>query len=373
VIAGALRYDSCFAIASVIGLLLLRRRFALAISTGLAGAISPVIYAVFSYRLAGVTLPFSVIMKSAGALSANPGSRLMASDAWPVLLLLCVAFALSIGRSTERVTQTSFWSYTRSFLVLALITTALHATMGPTGWLLRYDGYIYALGGLALALAVGGNTNCPTTREPPGARHRQVWLQMAFLIALLPTAVQLLHRIHHGWSDVDASIRDRYVEHLPQALFVREEMPEAVVVANDIGFLAYYARSAKILDPQGLGSIEPVRLMLQHASMSPNFMSAWATREGAQLAIIHTDFPGAQVMIPRGWILVESWCFPHNVVYQNHVESFYSPNAKSADSLRERMADFNALAPEIVRYRFPEDGQMPPAPTRGVSAECPIV
>ena len=76
-------------------------------------------------------------------------------------------------------------------------------------------------------------------------------------------------------------------------------------------------------------------------------------------------------IIPTGWVLVESWCFPHNLVFLNHVESFYAPDAAAADGLRERLATFHELSPEIVRYRFPAGGQ-PPMPTRGETAVCPV-
>jgi hypothetical protein len=189
-------------------------------------------------------------------------------------------------------------------------------------------------------------------------------------VALLPIGLSLVHRAHHGWSDVAASIRDRYVEHLPQALFVEKEMPHAVVVAYDIGFLAFYASEANILDPLGLGSAEPVRLERSHQHISPGFIEHWAEEKKARLAIVHTDFPG--VTIPKKWVLVESWCFPHNVVFQNHVESFYAPDNRSAEALRERLESFRGLAPEIVRYRFPEDGTTAPYPPRGESSTCPI-
>jgi hypothetical protein len=76
-------------------------------------------------------------------------------------------------------------------------------------------------------------------------------------------------------------------------------------------------------------------------------------------------------MTPAGWVPVESWCFPHNLVFQNHIESFYAPNEAAAAELRGKLAAFSETAPELVRYRFPQDGAAPPVPVRGVSSVCP--
>jgi hypothetical protein len=149
-------------------------------------------------------------------------------------------------------------------------------------------------------------------------------------------------------------------------------MPRATVIANDIGFLAFYAEDAKILDPLGLGSVEPVRLQRAHQKMNPGFMQQWGETEGATLAILHTDFPGMEAIVPAGWVPVESWCFPHNLVFLNHIQTFYAPDANAAASLRERLASFRDVSPEIVRYHFPQDGSAPPLPARGETAVCPV-
>ena len=377
---GALRYDSCFVILAVTGLLLAHRRLLLAIGVCAASAIGPIVYGLYSYRQSGILLPFSVVMKSAGAVSRQPFAVLVSSDVSPLLLLLTVALLLrlahhSAGSAAELQEQPkerrpSLWSFSFSFLVIALATTVMHAELGPAGWLMRYvryEGYLYALDLTALALTVGEGSHSLLRGLTPTRRL----VSLAMLVALLPAGVELLHRAHHGWADIAASIHDRYVEHLPQALFVAQQMPHAVVIANDIGFLAYYADQVKILDPLGLGSLEPVVLVRQHRLISPQYVAQWAADRHAQLAILHTDFPGMQSMIPAKWILVESWCFPHNTVFLNHVQSFYVPDLQSAVVVRTQMAQFHSLDPEVVRYRFPQDGAQPPSPERGESVTCP--
>jgi hypothetical protein len=371
---GALRYESCFAIFVIVGVLLWRRRFALALVLGGASALGPIAYGLYSHVHSGLYLPFSVVMKSAGRGPHNPLDALFTSSVAPIMLLVSVAFLLRLAQRASQPLQQreGFWNYGQSFVIIVLATTLLHALVGPTGWLMRYEAYLYALGIIAVALAVGEGIAARKLSSLQAARDSGRWVTCALVVALLPTGLELLHRAHHGWSDIAASVHDRYVEHLPQALFVQQNMPNAAVIANDIGFLAFYANQSTILDPLGLGSIEPVQLQRAHLKMSPEFMQQWGAQDGAQLAILHTDFPGMETMVPSGWVLVESWCFPHNLVFLNHVQSFYAPDAGSAEALRERLASFHELSPEIVRYRFPKDGNAPPVPVRGETATCPV-
>jgi hypothetical protein len=371
-ISGAVRYESCFGVGIIMAVLLLRRRGLLALLAGAASAIGPVGYGIYSYRHTGLYLPFSVLMKSAGHGTHNSLDGLLTSSVAPILLLMAIALLIRLAQRelTPSAERGPFWTYGQSFLILVLGTLLLHDLVGPTGWLMRYEAYLYVLGLVAIALAVGEAKAGPAV--PVALQGATKWAALALLVAALPLGLELLHRAHHGYSDVAASIHDRYVEHLSQAQFVGDAFPNSAVIANDIGFLAFYAPDAKILDPLGLGSIEPVRLLRAHQPMSPAFMQQWGAKENAKLAILHTDFPGMDMMIPTGWVLVESWCFPHNLVFLNHVESFYAPDASAADTLRTKLAAFHGVSPEIVRYRLPHDGTTPPSPARGETAVCPV-
>jgi len=369
-VCGALRYESCFVIAVTAALLLVRRRVGLAILMCFGAAVSPAVYGMYSYSHSGIPLPFSVVMKtSEQGLSPN---ALLSSSVSPIVLVLTVVFLLRLARrgALPEAEREPFWSFGQAFLAIALGTTIIQAELGPLGWLLRYESYLYAMGTVAFLLMLGEELAWHRAAGRPILAGGSRWAGAALLALLLPVAMDLFHRMHHGWSDVAISIHDRYVEHLPQALFVEETMPHGVVVAHDIGFLAYYADDLRILDPLGLGSLKPVQLKLRHGSLSLGFIDGWAKQEDAQLAIWHSDFPGMPQL--KDWTLVEAWCFPSNLVFQNHVESFYAPDAKSAESLRESLAKFTEVPPEIVRYRYPADGTVPPEPQRGAVAECPV-
>ena len=373
--SGALRYESCFAVIVIAIVLMARHRIVAALSVAIASALGPACYGLYSYRHSGFYLPFSVLIKAAGHGPNHSLDGLLTSGVAPILLPVAIVFFLALAqRALQPSTQRAhFWSYGQSFLIIVFGTLAVHDLVGPTGWLMRYEAYLYVLGIVSITLAAGEMLALRASNSPVSSDMQRAlrWAGFALIVALLPTALELFHRAHHGYSDIAASIHDRYVEHLPQALFVATQMPQGVVIANDIGFLAFYAGDVKILDPLGLGSIEPVRLEQAHQPMNPAFMQQWAAKDGAQLAILHTDFPGMDAIVPTGWVLVESWCFPHNLVFLNHIESFYAPDAAAANSLRTKLAGFHDLSPEIVRYRFPAGGP-PPMPARGETAVCPV-
>ena len=298
--SGSLRYESCFGVLVVAVVLLSRRGLWVALVAPLCAAVGPLLYGLYSHRHSGLYLPFSVLMKSSGRGTHNSLDSLFTASVAPILLLLAVAFLLRMAQL--RLRGEAMWIYGQSFLAIVRFTTLLHAVFGPTGWLMRYEASLYALGIVALALAVGEGT---AGIEPGSLSPAQRWASAAIAVSLLPSCYALLQRAHHGWSDIAVSIHDRYVEHLPQALFVEQAMPHAAVIANDIGFLAFYADDIQILDPLGLGSIEPVELTRHHEKVSPQFMHQWGAQQHAQLAILHTDFPGMDSMVPQGWVLVD--------------------------------------------------------------------
>jgi hypothetical protein len=357
--------------------LMVRRRIMPALAMAAASAIGPLAYGLYSFHHAGVYLPFSVLMKASGHGSHNELGGVLTSDLAPIVLFVAVAFFLRLAQQAfgKQLQSERFWTFGQSFVLLTLGTMLLHALTGPIGWLMRYEAYLYALGTAALALAIG--EGIATWKEQNAGRRvtmrgGSAWLAAALAVALLPIAVGLFHRVHHGWSDVASSIHDRYVAHLPQAIFVSQEMPDSTIIANDIGFLAFYAPHVKILDILGLGSLERVKQERSGVPISPEWVAQWGAREGAQLAIIHTDFIGTDRMIPAGWVMVESWCFPHDLVFLNHVETFFAPDAASAAVLRAKLTAFHQVAPELVRYRFPQDGVEAPFPARGESTVCPL-
>jgi hypothetical protein len=258
-------------------------------------------------------------------------------------------------------------------LLLFLGTCLLHILVGPIGWLMRYEGYLFAFGIGAVGLALGEEIASPV----PGSALafskplRQISVShAALLIALVPVFHDLIARAHHGYVLPLESVQDRFVEHLSPALFVTDFYRGGTVIANDIGFLSYYGQAA-LLDPIGLGSIEPVRLLRSGQQLTSGTMADWAISENADIAILQTDYPNIHDIVPPNWSLVETWCYPRNVVFRDHTISFFAMTPQKAERLRTDLSKFTPLSPEVVRTEYEHGSDRAAERPLSETAPCP--
>jgi hypothetical protein len=371
--AAAVRYETVFFVLTFAGVALLRRRLGLAIQLGLATALPPALYALYAIRHGVYALPFSVIVKShqshaAGPFTVSP-ANLITSPIAPIFLIALITLVLrwrshpSSGR-------------TQTLLLLFLGTALLHILAGPTGWLMRYEAYLYALGTVSVGLALAENLAHPVNlvaNDQPAvqpARHYTP-ATIALLIALLPTFQDLFARMHHGFTLPVESAHDRYVEHLSPALFVQNFYKGGTVVANDIGFIGYYG-DVVLLDPIGLGSIEPVRLIKSGKELTAATMQSWAASEDADLAILQTDYPNIHDIVPASWLLVETWCYPRNIVFRDHTISFFAPTPEKAQKLRTELNRFKPLSPLVTRTEYTDGAERSAERPLTEIAPCPL-
>jgi len=132
-------------------------------------------------------------------------------------------------------------------------------------------------------------------------------------------------------------MHDRYLEHLQPAFFIQRNYAHAVVVASDIGAISYYT-DAKVLDPIGLGSPEPLLEARRDGVFSPGDLNAWALRDGAQVAVLETGWLTVRRLVPVQWVSVEAWHVPRNVVYHNLDITFYAINPEQAPELKRKLS-----------------------------------
>jgi hypothetical protein len=78
-------------------------------------------------------------------------------------------------------------------------------------------------------------------------------------------------------------------------------------------------------------------------------MADWAASAHADIAILQTDYPNIHDIVPTGWSLVETWCYPRNVVFHDHTISFFAMTPQKAERLRTDLRAFAPVSPEVVR------------------------
>lgn len=336
--AAAIRYETVFLVLPVAIGLLWRRRAALAFAFAASAALPPLLFGVYARSHGPFWLPYSVMSKAGGSYIASAvkawtsyalvGSNITLS----CLLIGAIALLVALGGGDRPSTL-------RPRLLLGLFAAVdiLHVTLAPIGWLMRYEGYLVALGWLALAagLAVLWPRWADAAQRPESR-----WLAVgAGVMAMGLVYPVLMDRAWTGISKPTQAMHDRYFEHLQPALFVAKNFDHATIVANDIGAMSYYS-DARLLDPVGLGSAEPLLARRKHGQFTADDLNAWAGSKGAKIAVLETGWTAIHAVVPTEWVRVETWHFPRNVVYDNLEVSFFAVDPAEAPELRRKLAAF---------------------------------
>ncbi len=346
--AGALRYEAVFGILPIVVLLLVRRRFAVAVLVSAAAATIPVVFGLFSYRHSGLWLPFSVMMKasinrpSGGTWMARLWEQTSGGTFRPALLLPLVLLAFRWRP------QRGLWSLSQLILLLSAVITALHLAFAPTRWLMRYDAYFMALFLFASLCALPdlGGQQSVRDRFLTLPRNRQILLSLAALLGLA-IAPFLGYRVAVGVVRGPMASFDRFQEHIQMAWFVARFFDHDSIVVNDVGAVTFYSH-AHFLDAVGLASERPARLLHEGHSMTPQDLAAWAKSEKASIAILQTDWGYIQrLMPPPGWIAVGKWKLARNVVFADRTVGFYATDRESLPKICHALQHFT-LPPGVT-------------------------
>jgi hypothetical protein len=332
----AIRYEAVLIVVPVLLALFWRGRWKIAIGFAAVSALPPLLFGIYARAHGPFWLPYSVLAKAqaSGHLHAFLFSLF---DQWTRKGILAVAgllfggAALWLARSARRAP----WEKTQIALALGLVVLIEHLTLAPMGWLMRYEGYLFAM--IVFAAAAGVSQEWRFWRVPPtvaGVRWQRA--AVAVLVAALFYPA-LADRAYKGVVDPVEAMHDRYFEHLQPAFFIQHSYAHSVVVASDIGAISYYT-DAKVLDPIGLGSPEPLLEVKRDGVFSPGDLDAWALRDGAQVAVLETGWMTVRRLVPVQWVCVEAWHVPRNVVYHNLDISFYAVNPEEAPELKRKLA-----------------------------------
>jgi hypothetical protein len=330
----AIRYETVFFVVPILIALAWRSRWKLALAVAAVSALPPLLFGIYARIHGPFWLPYSVLSKAES--SAHLHTFLFAIfDQWTrkgILALGALLFgglALWLARSARRAP----WEKAQIALALSLIVCVEHLTLAPTGWLMRYESYLFAA--ILFAAAAGIAQEWPIWRAT-FAQARAQWAAVAILVAALFYPA-LADRAFKGIVDPVEAMHDRYLEHLMPAFFLQRNYDHAVVVASDIGAISYYT-DARVLDPIGLGSPEPLLENRRDGVFSSGDLNAWALRDGAQVAVLETGWLTVRKLVPVQWVSVEAWHVPRNVVYHNLDITFYAINPEQAPELKRKLA-----------------------------------
>ena len=365
VAVGAVRYEGLFAVAAVCTLLFLKRRRTFAIGLAACSLTPAFIMGVISVGHGWFWLPNPVVLKGnlpmgekspvavflahAAANTLYSGMRVVRLEGVALLLLLW-RYARCHESEVRSPDSEAGNHEPRSVDVwmmgIFVAAATLHMLMAGTGWFLRYEAYLVALGLTVVAVPLWGVLQ--TLRAPrPWRFSNSAGLAAAALLAV--SASLFWHAGYNAaWMTLPAT-HDTFRWHYQMGTFVHRYYQGAALVVNDIGAVDFLA-DIHLTDPHGLADRGIARARLRdHGQLAPEVLDLLARSRGARVALVDENWVefvhGAfRRAVPGTWLLAGVWKFPNRVVLAPAGLSFY---ALDEAARRQLIDDLRNYAPHL--------------------------
>lgn len=361
--ATALRYESMFLVAFVVGLAVLRRRTRAAITVAVAGAAPIVLFGLYSKLNGGLFLPNSVLLKgtkiSIQSLS-DVGDLLFGNivhrvSIEPHMLAapLAAAFVLAYA-----IRVSGFWSRGALHLALAILTTFAHVSFASLNWFFRYEAYLVVLlvSGIGLYAVERGPSLGALVRG--SLRGTVVGLPMALTIVagLVLGFGPLVRRTLFAAQIAPTAARNIFDQQVQMARFLAQQFPNETVAVNDVGAVAYFGR-APIVDLAGLVTLEVARAKRFQMFRPPKAEDVERLTQGTDVAIIYDDW----VARPRTWTQLGRWRIDGCASCASPVVSIYATHPDAIPRVQAALRAFTPSLPadvyaEGIYIDLPEQG-----------------
>lgn len=347
VLAAALtitRYEGAFAVAAVVAVLWLGRRWRAGAAIALAGAVPLVLYGLWSQSHGGFLLPNSVLLKGVVpaatltgllqvALLWNGLSGLMAN---PHLAFLVIAV---LGLTSLRRRDESGEGQVMALVFVAC--TLLHLQFARAGWFYRYEAYLVVLGLVTVAVIVS-EVDWPAIRAQRGGTLPAVAVVLLAGVLAFP----LLRRSINAVRQTPAAVSNIFEQQYQAGLFLDQFYRGRRVAVNDVGAISYLA-DVKLLDVWGLASHDTASLK-RRGGFTSAALEQLAARDAVEVAIIYPTWMAEYGGVPASWQKVGEWRVTNNVVLGENGLSFYAITAAARDRLIDNLVKYSTQLPANV-------------------------
>lgn len=350
ILVATIRYEGLFLIAIACALLLYYKRFKIAVVLGSVAIMPLLLFGVYSLAQGSYFLPNSVLIKSE-SLSidsyfglayniifekltyARNGMAALATQRWCIILPLSyIVFRKTMDLS---------YKYILFFLATA---TLLQLSFGATGYLYRYEAYLFFSCILIAAVLFYKHGKQEMARLESNSAKVAAMCLMCFL--LFPVVL----RSATGLVKAKQACVNIFEQQYQMAEFTKLYYDSSNIALNDIGAVAYYT-NAEILDLWGLANIDIAKSKRLHY-WSPEFLDSIVRNKGVELAIIYDSWFGNSMS--NYWQKVATWQIQNNVICGDDTISFYSIDRKKAEILRGNLQKYESSLPKsvIVKYYY---------------------
>ncbi len=313
-LATLIRFEGLFLVFVACILFVARRRFGLALLSGLSGFLPIGAYGVYSVANGQYFFPNSVLIKRAATDFAQAEDVIDTSliafekvaEAPHVLILVLMALSVLYFRSAR---QGTLWETSSVMLVVFALAAVLHLLLAQTGWFYRYEAYLMALGILAVGLALGKHV---PDRLLFNYSRNTVRKSSIVAAAVLVGASAFIPRGYLSHREAPQATRNIYEQHYQLGRFLKTYYEGQVVAVNDIGAINFFA-DTRCLDLWGLSTIAVTQARLEDR-YNTDFISNMASEHGARIAVVYevwyVEFGG----LPKTWNLIGQWSIEDNVI-----------------------------------------------------------
>jgi hypothetical protein len=336
-----IRYEGLFLVAVVGLLMLLRRRFGLALLTAIAAWLPIAVYGAISIGHGWYFFPNSIILKAQTTnlfTLSGLGQYLITGSDDATLKIPRVFCLLGLGmvawlfRSSR---AQGLWRLHTVMIITLAATTLLHIQFAKVGWFYRYEAYLVGMFVLILSLSILEDLSQRQLRLNWDLVRRYKLVSLVAAVAILPVVA----RAAIAARNTPLAMNDRYLEHIAMAEFVHSYYDDSVIVVNDVGAVSWYTH-ARMLDMFGLASREPVIFRRQPDGYGRDDLRDWAAARSARIAILMTMWSEVSPRIPKEWEQVGQWQLARNVVFGDFKVGFFAIDPQASDELAANLKSF---------------------------------
>jgi hypothetical protein len=349
-IAAGLRYESAFVILPLAGLHFARgrRSTALLLVAGMMAAVGA--FAAYSMAHGGLPVPNPILLKSGAERFGSAGGALAIVTDWvnllsafqyPAVTALAIAACVTVMLAEDL--RSRLWSFPILLPVVFVSAAVLHVCFVRLSSFYRYEAYLIALGGLAVAVIIAESGG----RFLRSGRGQAVGRWAAIACAVLLGA-PVAKRGAEALLTVTRATHEIYAQQYQMATFLREYYPHAPVAVNDIGLVSWLA-PVHVVDLLGLASPE-VADARRHGANDRAFYERLLTREGVVVACVYERYFAQPDIIPATWHRVARWGIGYHIAVGDDVVSFFARSDEDARRLASALEQFAARLPGDATY-----------------------
>lgn len=343
-----IRYEGLFLITIVCILLLVYKKIYFAFLLGFVSLAPLIFFGLFSLSKGNYFLPNSVLVKSGSFSYSGP------IDFINTILFEKLTYARNglAALATQRliIALPLLYFIFRKYLnpshffiiVILLSATILQLAFATTGYLYRYEAYLFFCFTTISALLFYKYGRY--VLEDFSSTISKIFAIVIIFFLFFPVVL----RSAAALAKTRQACINIYDQQFQMAMFTKKYYNHSTIAVNDIGALGYFT-NANILDLWGLASIEITRSKKNHY-WTPTFLDSLCKTKHVEIAIIYDSW-FSQSLTNR-WNKIAAWQIQNNVICGDNTVSFYSLDSSKNIILLKNLQEFQWQLPSSVGIKY---------------------